>query len=244
MSETRDPIHEERDEAEAPSAREPRSLEHETPRALAPSGTSTAVVYAAAAGALSAVPVPFIDGFLGAMARGSAMRRVASRRGVHLSRAARKTLGQVTLSRPAGRGPGRLLRTALSRALAPIRIASRFEEAAATFLAALVFDHYLATSSRRPGAPIGGAEALQIRTAMEHAFVDGGLEALRSLPFGVLELLYHAGKDSLRPDLEDRNFVERFVDHVLDGAADAPSDVFERICYLFDAAMLERSGLG
>jgi hypothetical protein len=67
--------------------------------------------------------------------------------------------------------------------------------------------------------------------------VDGGLEALRSVPMGALETIFHAGKDSMQPDLEDRGFVERFVDHLLDGAADAPSDVFQRVCDLFDAAM-------
>ena len=215
-------------------------LVKETPRALARASTGGAAVYAAAAGAVSAVPVPFLDGILGGIARGSAMRRVASRRGVRLSREARKVLSQVSLSRSTGTGPARFLRAALSRALAPIRIASRMEEAGATFLAALVFDHYLQTSQRRPGAPVGEAEALRIRAAMEQAFVDGGLEALRSVPMGALETLYHAGRDSLQPDLEDRGFVERFVDHVLDGAADAPSDVFQRMCDLFDAAM-ERS---
>ncbi len=244
VSDSSQPKSETIDPTEPRSGAERPSIGREPPRALARSSTSGAVVYAAAAGALSAVPVPLVDGFLGSMARGSAMRRVASRRGVHLSRQARKTLSQVSLSRPTGRGPGRFIRAALSRALAPIRIASRLEEAAATFLAALVFDHYLATSSRRLGSPVGGAEALQVRAAMEQAFVDGGLEALRAIPMGALEVLYHAGRDSLRPDLEDRGLVERFIDNVLDGAADAPSDVFERVCYLFDAAMLQRGEAG
>ncbi len=216
------------------------TLVKETPRALARPSTAGAAVYAAAAGAVSAVPIPFLDGILGGIARGSAMRRVASRRGIRLSREARKVLSQVSLSRSTGTGPARFLRAALSRALAPIRIASRMEEAGATFLAALVFDHYLASSSRRPGAPVGEAEALRVRAAMEQAFVDGGLEALRSVPMGALDTLINAGKDSMQPDLEDRGLVERFVDHLLDGAADAPSDVFQRMCDLFDAAM-ERS---
>lgn len=222
---------------EAEDGEERSSLTRETPRALARPSTAGAAVYAAAAGVVSAVPVPFVDGILGGIARGSAMRRVASRRGVRLSREARRVLSQVSLSRSTGTGPARLLRAALSRALAPIRIASRFEEAGATFLAALVFDHYLATSPRRAGAPVGEAEARRVRAAMEQAFVDGGLEALRSVPMGALETLFHAGKDSLQPDLEDRGLIERFVDHLLDGAADAPSDVFQRVCDLFDAAM-------
>ncbi|GAB4206225.1 MAG: hypothetical protein OHK0013_22700 [Sandaracinaceae bacterium] len=215
----------------------PRSLAHEPPRALARASTAGAAVYAAAAGVVSAVPVPFVDGILGGIARGSAMRRVASRRGVRLSREARKVLASVSLSRATGSGPARLLRAALSRALAPVRIASRAEEAGATFLAALLFDHYLATSARRPGAPIGEAEALRVRAAMEAAFVDGGLEALRAVPVGAVEAIWNAGKQSLQPDLEDRGLIERFVDALLDGAADAPSDVFQRMCELFDLAM-------
>lgn len=230
------------DEGVTPDAVEAAPLVRETPRALARPSTAGAAVYAAAAGVVSAVPVPFVDGILGGIARGSAMRRVASRRGVRLSREARKVLSQVSLSRSTGSGPARFLRAALSRALAPIRIASRFEEAGATFLAALVFDHYLASSGRRPGAPVGEAEALRVRAAMERAFVDGGLEALRSVPVGTFETLLRAGKDSLQPDLEDRGLVERFVDHLLDGAADAPSDVFQRVCDLFDTAMNEQDG--
>jgi hypothetical protein len=222
---------------QAPSQDPPQALSHEPPRALARPTTAGAAVYAAAAGVVSAVPVPFVDGILGGIARGSAMRRVASRRGVRLSREARKVLANVSLSRSTGTGPARLLRAALSRALAPVRIASRAEEAGATFLAALLFDHYLATSARRVGAPVGEAEALRVRAAMEAAFVDGGLEALRAVPVGAAEAVWRAGKQSLQPDLEDRGIVERFVDGLLDGAADAPSDVFQRMCDLFDLAM-------
>lgn len=223
-------------------AEEASRLVREPPRAIVSGGAASALVYAAAAGAVSAVPVPFVDGLLGAVARGSAMRRVASRRGVRLSRQARDVLSRVSLARPTGTPAARLVRAALSRALAPIRIASRIEEAGATFLAALVFDHYLATSDRRSGAPVGEAEALRIRAAMEDAFVRGGLEALRSVPAGVLGTLLHAARESIQPDLEDRGFVERFVDHVLDGAADAPGDAFRRTCELFDEAMARSEG--
>lgn len=229
------------DEARNPNETETREREL-PPRALVRAGTSGAVVYAAAAGAVSAVPVPFLDGFLGGVARGSAMRRVAQRRGVRLSREARKILANVSLSRSTGTGRARLLRAALSRALAPIRIASRIEEAGATFLAALVFDYYLATSPRRVGSPVGETEALRVRAAMERAFVDGGLEALRGVPVGVLESLVRAGRDAIQPDLEDRGIVERFVDGLLDGAADAPTDVFQRMCELFDAALAREGG--
>ncbi|MFN7700857.1 MAG: hypothetical protein ACK5U8_23385 [Deltaproteobacteria bacterium] len=223
-------------------AKTEEALVRDTPRALARPGTASAAVYAAAAGAVSAVPVPFVDAILGGIARGSAMRRVAARRGVRLSREGRTVLSQVSLTHSTGTGPARLLRAALSRALAPVRIASRLEEAGATFLAALVFDHYLASSSRRGGAPVGELEATRVRAAMERAFVDGGLEALRSIPLGALETIWRAARESLQPDLEDRGLVERFVDHVLDGAADAPNDVFQRVCDLFDEAMAREEG--
>ena len=223
----------------SPSDDATEALVRETPRALARQGSGGAAVYAAAAGVVSAVPIPFLDGILGGIARGSAMRRVAARRGVRLSREARKVLANVSLARSTGSGPARLLRMALSRALAPIRLMSRAEEAGASFLSALVFDHYLATSERRDGAPVGEAEALRVRSAMEAAFTNGGLEALRAVPVGALEALMRAGKDAARPDLEDRGIVERFVDSLLDGAADAPSDVFARMCELFDTALLK-----
>ena len=226
------------DDNENTQSHDSSPLARETPRALSRQGSGGAAVYAAAAGVVSAVPVPFLDGILGGIARGSAMRRVAARRGVRLSREARKVLAHVSLTHSTGSGPARLLRAALSRALAPIRFMSRAEEAGASFLSALVFDHYLQTSERREGAPVGEAEALRIRAAMEAAFTNGGLEALRAVPVGALEALIRAGKDAAKPDLEDRGIVERFMDSLLDGAADAPSDVFSRMCELFDAALL------
>src|SRR5262245_3462322 len=56
---------------------ESHEIARETPRALARPATAGVVVYAAAAGAASVVPVPFVDALLARLARGSAMRRVA-----------------------------------------------------------------------------------------------------------------------------------------------------------------------
>jgi hypothetical protein len=216
----------------------------ETPRALARSGGSPGgvIVYAAAAGAASVVPLPFVDAMFAKLARGSAMRRVAARRGVRLTPEARALLSRPGLSAPLGTTPARLLRTALTRALAPVRIASRLEDAAGTFLAALMLDHYLATSDRRPGAPLGDREAAAVRAAMEQAWADSGLEALRTIPLGIVDLVVRAGKAAVQLDAEGRGPVERFVDAVLDGAADAPDDLFQRMRDHFDAAIAARSG--
>ena len=180
-------------EVEETSVRPPTrvavDLSRETPRALATAPSAGVVVYAAAAGLASVVPVPFLDGILSGMARGSAVRRIAARRGVRLTREARRTLAGVSLTRPTGTGTARLLRVALSRALAPVRIASRIEDATATVLCALLLDHYLATRDRRLGAPLDDLEARRVREAMESALAAGGLESLRSLPLGALEVV-------------------------------------------------------
>ena len=217
-------------------------LTRETPRALARPATGGVVVYAAAAGVASIVPVPFVDVMLAKLARGSAMRRVAARRGVRLTPDARVVLARPGLSAQLGTAPARLLRTAITRALAPIRIASRIEDATATFLSALMLDHYLATSDRRPGAPLGDREADIVRSAMEQAWADSGLEALRTVPVGIAELFVHAAKATVQLDTEGRGPVERFVDALLDGAADAPDDLMQRMRDHFDAAIAARSG--
>lgn len=217
-------------------------LTRETPRALARPATGGVVVYAAVAGAASVVPVPFVDAFLAKLARGSAMRRVAARRGVRLTPEGRAVLARPGLSSPLGSAPARLLRSAITRALAPIRIASRIEDATATFLSALLLDHYLATSDRRPGSPLGEREASVVRAAMEQAWADSGLEALRTVPVGIAEIVAHAVKAAVQLDTEGRGPVERFVDALLDGAADAPDDFAQRMRDHFDAAVAARSG--
>lgn len=228
-------------EAEVVDARPPTRvapLVRETPRARAHAPASGVVVYAAAAGLASIVPVPFLDGLLTGVARGSAVRRIAARRGVRLSHDARRTLAGVSMTRPTGTGTARLLRMALSRALSPVRIASRLEDAAATALSALLLDHYLATEERRVGAPLEETEARRVRAAMEAAFSSGGLESLKALPLGALEILMRSAKAAMALDAEDRGPVERFVDALLDAVADAPSDWIERLRVLFDEALV------
>lgn len=221
-----------------PPTRVAATLVRGTPTALAHAPASGVVVYAAAAGMASIIPIPFLDGLVTGVARGSAVRRIAARRGVRLSHEARRTLAGVSITRPTGTGTARLLRIALSRALSPIRIASRLEDAAATALSALLLDHYLLTEERRVGAPIEEREARRVRNAMEEAFSAGGLESLRALPLGALEILMRAARAAMALDPEDRGPVERFVDALLDAAADAPSEWFERLRTLFDEALV------
>jgi hypothetical protein len=221
-----------------PRTRVAQELTREPPRALAQAPTTGVAVYAAAAGLVSVVPIPFVDGILTGVARGSAVRRIAGRRGVRLTREARKTLASISITRPTGTGAARLLRMALSRALSPIRIASRVEDATATVLSAILLDHYLATSSRRVGSPLDDREARRVRDAMESAFSASGLESLRTLPLGALDVFLGAGRAAFAIDSEDRGPVERFVDTLLDGAADAPSEWSERLRVLFDEALV------
>jgi hypothetical protein len=221
---------------EAEPAKIPRESLAPPMTALRPA-TSGAIVYATAAGALSAVPVPLLDGMLASVARGSAVRRVAARRGVRISRGARSVLAGVGLTRATGTGSARFLRAALSRALAPIRIASRLESGVASFLTVVLFDHYLRTSDRRAGMPVDELEAERIRRAMESAFAESGLEALKTMPLGAVDLVARSVRAAASVDTEDRGIVERLVDSLLDGLADAPTDAVERLTELFDAAL-------
>lgn len=217
-------------------------LTRDTPRAMARPATSGIAIYAAVAGAASVVPIPVLDATLAKLARGSAMRRVAARHGVRLTPEARVVLARPGLASQLATTPARLLRTAVTRALAPIRVASRIEDALATFLSALMLDHYLSTSDRRVGSPVGEREATIVRAAMEHAWADSGLEALRTIPVGIVQLVVHAAKATVQLDTEGRGPVERFVDALLDGAANAPDDLLQQMRDHFDAAIMARGG--
>jgi hypothetical protein len=217
-------------------------LTRDTPRAIARPATSGISIYAAVAGAASVIPIPVLDATLAKLARGSAMRRVASRRGVRLTPDARGILARPGLSSQLATTPARLLRTAITRALAPVRIASRIEDALATFLSALMLDHYLSTSDRRAGSPLGEREAKIVRAAMEQAWADSGLEALRTIPVGIAQVVVHAAKATVQLDTEGRGPVERFVDSLLDGAANAPDDLLQQMRDHFDAAIVARGG--
>ncbi len=216
----------------------------DTPRALVRAGTGGVAVYAAACGAAGAVPLPFVDALLGRLARGAAMRRVASRRGVRLTHAARAELARPGLSEPLASTSARLVRTALTRFVPPMRVVARLEDGVATFLGALMFDHYLATTTRHRDAAIDGREAARVRDAMERAWTGAGLETLRDAPAGLVELLVRAGKAGAQSDRDGRTALERIADALLDGAADVPEGLLQRMCDHFDAALSGTSAAG
>jgi hypothetical protein len=213
-------------------------LANDTPDELAedePSETAPRVgVYAAAAGLATAVPLPFADRVLSGLARGAALRRVAKRHGVRLTRGARDILSGGRVSQDP---KGRWLRSAISSALAPLRIASRVDDAVSTWAAAILLDHHLTTAERPRGAPLSRDEAVAIRHAMDSAEVHAVLEALRLAPSGVARAIGDALRAAVELDTEDRSPVERAVDTLLDAAADSPESILERLRGAFDHAM-------
>jgi len=193
-------------------------------------------IYAAAAGLATAVPVPFVDRALSGLARGAALRRVAKRRGIRLSRGARDVLSGGRISRDP---KGRWLRSAIASALAPVRVASRVDDAVSTWAAALLLDHHLVVADRPRRAPLTREEALRIRRAMDSAEVDAVLDSLRLAPRAVLDAIAGAVRSAIELDVEDRSPLERAVDSLLDAAAEAPDSIIDRLKQAFDYAMKE-----
>lgn len=200
-------------------------------------GGSPMAVYAAAAGLAAAVPVPFVDSALGGLARGAALRRVASRHGVRLAGEAREILSRPLAAERSRSWGASVVRRSLARIAAPLRIAVRLEDALMTCVAALLLDHYLATADRERGAPIGVDEARRLRGAIEHAAVAGAAGSLREAPGRFWTALREALRAAATPDPEDRSPAERLVDALLDAAADAPGEMGERMRAAFDDAL-------
>ncbi|MCB9661287.1 MAG: hypothetical protein R3B40_17475 [Polyangiales bacterium] len=193
-------------------------------------------MYAAAAGVLSALPVPFLDSLLASLARGAAMRRVAQRHGVRLTPAAREVLARGEDSLRTEKGL-RVVRSLVGRFVAPLRIWNRAEEALGAFSAAALLDHYLTTTDRREGAPLDEDEARTIQRAMKGAAGKGAADALRGVPMSTFIAL-KAGVDAATAnDPEGRPAVERMVDALLDALADAPDGVSDAIRQRFDEAL-------
>ena len=187
------------------------------------------LVYAAATGVAGAIPIPFVDAVLSELARGSAMRRVAGRHGLSLSPEARAVLSMGGTVAATSSGRARMLKAAISSAFAPFRIAARMEDAFGTLLAAVMFDRYLAKRTDDAASPLGEDEAIRWRRAMERAVTESGFDAVRTLPLGVLYVFRDAFRAAWNADQEGRNMLERFVDALLDGAADAPEDFFSNL---------------
>jgi hypothetical protein len=190
-------------------------------------------VYAAAVGLATAVPLPFVDRALSGLARGAALRRVAKRRGVRLSRGARDILSG---GRAAGDAKARWLRSAIASAFAPVRIASRVDDAVSMWSAAVLLDHHLASAERPACSALSAHEAERVRCAMDSAAVDAVLESLRVAPGGIAKAVADAFRAAAALDHEDRSPLERAVDTFLDAAADSPDAVIDRLKTAFDRA--------
>lgn len=200
-------------------------------------GSDGLAIYSVATGLVAALPVPFLDQWLTPAVRGSALRKVALRHGVRLTPEAREVLASAGGGDVRRRIEGRIARELFRQLLRPLRLATRFEDAIYTMAASILFDHYLRHRERPADQPVGRAEAARIRRAIEAAMVDGVWAGLRSGPDGVLRTVQAAAGDVFRVDAEEgRTPVERLVDALLDGVADAPRGLFDRLTDAFDAA--------
>lgn len=201
--------------------------------------TPRLAVYATAAGLATAVPLPIIDRALSGLARGAALRHVAARHGVRLTHEARVVL---TSDEPVLGKKTRLLRATLAHLTAPLRIASRIDDALSTWSSAVLLHHYLVTHPRTPHAALSGSEARAIKRAIDSAEVHGVLASLRAAPSKVGRTVADAVKSVGELDLEDRTPLERVVDTLLDRAADTPEEVGVRLRTAFDHALLAGAG--
>ncbi len=200
-------------------------------------------VYATVAGLAGAVPVPLLDSVLSELARGAAMRRVAKRHGVVLTSDARAVLAGPGAVHATSTERGRMVKSALASFVAPFRVAARIEDAVGTLLSAILLDYFL----RRPGRPRGvaltAAEASRVRAATERAIGDAGFDAIKTVPLGLWRVLRRGGDALITPDSEARSPLERFVDAVLDGLADAPDELVDTLLHAFDDALADEGGV-
>ncbi len=209
---------------------------------LAQQAGESVTVYATVAGLAGAVPVPLLDAVLSELARGAAMRRVARRHGVVLTPDARGILAGPGSVHATSTERGRMLKSALATVLAPFRIAARVEDALGTLLSAILLDYFLRSPERPRGAALTEAEARRVRAATERAIADSGFDALKTMPLGLWRVLRRGFDALLAPDAEARSPLERFVDAVLDGLADAPDELVDTLIHNFDEAMASDGG--
>lgn len=208
---------------------------------LARQAGASVTVYAAVTGLAGAIPIPLLDSMLSELSRGAAMRRVARRHGVTLTPDARAILAGPGTVQATSSERGRLVKMALASVLAPLRIAARLEDAVGTLFAAVLLDHFLRRPDRPRGATLTQAEARRVRSATETAIGEAGFDAIKTVPLGLFRILRRAFDVTLAADVEGRSPIERFVDAVLDGLADAPDDLVDTLTLQFDRA-LERDG--
>ncbi|MCB9592175.1 MAG: hypothetical protein H6719_05530 [Sandaracinaceae bacterium] len=209
---------------------------------LARQAGASVSVYAAVTGLAGAVPVPMLDSVLSELSRGAAMRRVAKRHGVVLTPDARGILSSPGSIHATSTERGRLVKAALSSILAPFRIAARVEDAFGTLFAAVCLDHFLRRPDRPARAALTAAEARRVRSATERAIGEAGFDALKTIPAGLWQILRRAFDALVNADEEGRSPIERFVDAVLDGFADAPDDLVDALTLQFDLALEQETG--
>ncbi|MBX3272202.1 MAG: hypothetical protein KF729_18200 [Sandaracinaceae bacterium] len=220
----------------------PRDLARRAGIPLARQAGSSVSVYAAITGLAGAVPVPMLDAVLSELSRGAAMRRVAKRHGVTLTPDARAILATSGSIHATSTERGRLLKTALASVLAPFRVAARVDDAVGTLLSAICLDHFLRRPDRPAGAALTAAEAHRVRAATERAIGEAGFDALKTIPAGLFRILRRAFDALLAADDEGRSPIERAVDAILDGLADAPDELVDALTLQFDLALEEDRG--
>ena len=202
-------------------------------------------LYGVAAGLSAAVPLPAVDNWLGSLARGSTMRRVAMRYGVTLTPEAREILAAPGVAGTVrNTGPARFLRGILNVSVKPARLLGGFEDGLAALLGAAFLDHYLRTADRPPNTPLGIEEAERIRRAMSYAVENGFVSLAEAAPRGVGKVLQQAGRSLERSGADGRRAPERLVDAVLDSLADMPEDVMDGFLERFQAALDRENGNG
>ena len=74
------------------------------------------------------------------------------------------------------------------------------------------------------------------------AVEEAGFDALKTIPAGLWQILRRAFDALVNADEEGRSPIERFVDAVLDGFADAPDDLVDALTLQFDLALEQETG--
>ena len=179
-------------------------------------------VYAIAAGLAAAVPMPFVDKWLARTARGSAMRRVASRHGLSLSSDARRILGEIGLPKDVRVRGYRVARSVLQRYLFPMVPVGRMEDGLAALASATLFDSYLRRRPFPEGTVPDATDAKRIRASIDVAIVQGSTDLAKALPEIAKRIAAESWSVVRTDDAEGRARTEAMIDHVLDAIADIP----------------------
>lgn len=196
---------------------------------------SVAAVYAFVAGAAHAVPVPYVSAAITSSIGGAALRGVAARRGVTLTRSARRTLADVVL--PAGpRSPsGSVMWRLRDRLYARVRSLSKTAVVWRAFGAVSLFDAYLGERDFAPTLEL--EEALRVQVAIERALSETFDHALAAMPREIGDALSHMFEALTRDDPEGRPRVQAATDALLDLVAEVPIDLMEALHARFEVAL-------